>query len=113
MFDADTSTLDIQPHGLRVGDHVTIDRDVLAEVGREAAGLPPTWFCVPAGTRGQLIGWRARDEDSRAIIDLIGTDRRVIVFVGERNVTRAARELYAPPPPRPPSLRRHRPRHRG
>ena len=112
MFDADTSTFDSQPHGLRVGDHVTIDRDVLAELGREAAGLPPTWFCVPAGTRGQLSGWRDRDEDPRAIIDLVGTDRRVVVFVGERNVRRAARELYVAPP-KPSTSRRYRPRHRG
>jgi hypothetical protein len=112
MFDVNTSTFETTPpHRLRVGDHVTIDRDVLAELGREAAGLPPTWFCVPAGTHGKLIGWRDREEDSRAIIDLVGTDRRVIVFVGESNVTRATRELHAPPP-KPPS-RRYRPRHRG
>lgn len=88
----------------RVGDHVVIQREVLAEIGRDAAGLPPTWACIPAGTRGKLVGWRDREDDSRAIVDVYGTDRRVIVFVGVSNVTRV---------PAPPMHRRsHRARHR-
>jgi hypothetical protein len=73
-----------------VGDHVVFARDVLAEVGREAAGLPPTWSLVPAGTRGTVLGWRDREGDSRAIIDLVGVDQRTVVFASERGVTRVA-----------------------
>ena len=76
-------------HHLRVGDRVTVRRDVLAELGRMAAGLPPTWYCVPAGTPGRLIGWR----DARAVIDLDGTSQRVVVLVGEGHLARAARQL--------------------
>lgn len=111
MFDANTSAFADQPERPRVGDHVTIGRDVLAELGREAAGLPPTWYCIPAGTHGKLIGWRDRDDDSRAIIDLVGTERRVVVFVGEGNVYQSRPPLVAPLPAR--SSRRYRPRHRG
>jgi hypothetical protein len=76
------------PHHLRVGDRVTVRKDVLAELGRLAAGLPPTWFCVPAGTPARLIGWH----DARAVIDLDGTLQRVVAFVGERHLARALRE---------------------
>ena len=80
-------------HYLRVGDRVTICRDVLAELGRMTAGLPPTWFCVPAGTPGRLIGWR----DARAVIDLDETLQRLVVFVGERHLVRALRLPEEPP----------------
>lgn len=104
-------------HHLRVGDRVTVRRDVLAELGRLSDGIPPTWFCVPAGTPGRLLGWR----DGRALIDLDGTPQRVVAFVGDRHLARALRD--AAPAARPrvnirptrPMARRalHRSRHRG
>lgn len=114
ITDAHTSSFDSPPQRLRVGDHVTMRCDVLAELGRDAAGLPPTWFCVPAGTHGKLIGWRDREQDSRAIIDLQGVDRRVVVFVGEHHVVHAYRDVPGHAPPAPATMtRRYRPRHRG
>src|SRR5690606_3177918 len=73
----------------RVGDPVVVCRDVLAEVGRELPGLPPTWRFVPAGVHGKLLGWRGRADDDRAIVAIHGIDRRIVVFVSERNITRA------------------------
>ena len=67
---------------LRVGEGVVVTRDVLAEVGREAAGLPPTWISVPAGTRGKVLGWRQRSDRDRVIVEVYGGDVRVVVFVG-------------------------------
>jgi hypothetical protein len=99
-------------HHLRVGDRVTVRRDVLAELGRLAAGLPPTWCCIPAGTPGRLIGWR----DARAVIDLDGTAQRIVVFVGERNLARALRvPTISVERPRVNlrNHRAHRSRHRG
>jgi hypothetical protein len=93
-----------------VGDHVMFARDVLAELGREAAGLPPTWLLVPGGTRGTLLGWRDRECDSRAIIDLLGVDHRTVVFVGERSVTRAVTQVANRPRP---AARRRRPSRHG
>lgn len=81
----------------RIGDHVVVRRDVLAEIGREAAGLPPAWGCIPAGTRGKLIGWRDREDDCRAVIDIYDAEHRLVVFVGQSHLTRIAR---------PPSHRR-------
>jgi hypothetical protein len=72
-----------------VGDGIVVTRDVLAEVGREIAGLPPTWIGVPAGTRGTVIGWRDRDNHSRAILEVYGGDQRLIVFIGIAALERA------------------------
>src|SRR5262245_57714622 len=103
MFDVSFHSLSMSSHRLQVGDHVVIARDVLAEIAREAAGMPPTWFCIPAGMRGRMIGWR---DDSRAIIDMSETDRRLVIFVGEAHVTkvrghalasRAAQAVSSPP----------------
>jgi hypothetical protein len=69
----------------RVGDHVLVCRDVLAEIGRHAPGLPPTWRFLPAGATGRLLGWRG---EHRAVIEVHGMDRRLVVYMSERNVTR-------------------------
>ena len=74
----------------RVGDHVVMRDDVLAEVARSAPRAPHTWRFLAAATRGKLIGWRDREgEVSRAVVDIAGTDRRLVVFVGEHHVARA------------------------
>ena len=85
MLDVTTSPLPM-PAGPRVGDHVVVQCDVLAEVGRAAPGLPPTWSFVPEGTRGRLIGWRDRPDDQRAIVDVLGVECRVVVFVGDSHL---------------------------
>jgi hypothetical protein len=69
-----------------VGDQVLIRGDVLAEIARQAPGLPPTWRFLPAGTTGRMLGWRG---ESRAIVDIDGTERRLVVFVSVDGVTRA------------------------
>jgi hypothetical protein len=74
----------------QVGDHVLVVHDTLAEVGREAAGLPPTWITVGGGTRGKVLGWRDRpDADPRMVIELYGVERRVVVFVTAQRVVRS------------------------
>ena len=70
----------------RIGDQVRMRCDVLAEVARHMPGLPPTWRCVPTGTTGRLLGWRG---EGRAIVDIDGMERRLVVFVSSDNVTRA------------------------
>lgn len=70
----------------RVGDHVRMCDDVLAEVARQSPGLPPMWRHVPAGATGRLLGWRGPE---RAVVDLDGFERRVVVFVSMRRLTRA------------------------
>jgi hypothetical protein len=69
-----------------VGDQVLMRGDVLAEIARQQPGLPPTWRYLPAGTTGRLLGWRG---ESRAIVDIDGTERRLVVFVSVHTVTRA------------------------
>jgi hypothetical protein len=69
-----------------VGDRVLMRSDVLAEIARQAPGLPPTWRYLPAGTTGKLLGWRG---ESRAIVDIDGTERRLVVFVSVTALTRA------------------------
>lgn len=90
----------------RVGDPVVVRRDVLAEIGRELPGLPPTWRFVPAGVRGKLLGWRDRSDDDRAIVAIHELDRRLIVLVSERHITRAQRLVS-----RGPAVLRRRRRH--
>jgi hypothetical protein len=75
----------------RVGDLVITRRDVLAEVARAHPSAAQRWELVEAGKRGRLIGWRERAGDEpRAVID-VDAPRRLVVFVGERWVTRAPR----------------------
>jgi hypothetical protein len=69
-----------------VGDQVLVRSDVLAEIARQAPGLPPTWRYLPAGTTGKLLGWRG---EGRAVVDVDGTERRLVVFVSVNAVTRA------------------------
>ncbi len=76
----------------RVGDDVLVMWDVLAEVSRTGRNAPSSWRFVEAGSRGKLIGWRdSEGEPPRAVIDLYGVERRIVVFVAERKVTRARR----------------------
>lgn len=70
----------------RVGDHVRLRTDVLAEIARQAPGLPPMWRFLPAGTTGRLLGWR---DGHRAIVDIDDTDRKLVVFLGTTTVVRA------------------------
>jgi hypothetical protein len=81
-----------------VGDRVVVEHDTLVELGRQRAGLPPTWFCMLAGMRGTLIGWRDREGDARAIVELdrLSTPRdarepRLLVFVTVERLVRVSR----------------------
>jgi len=80
---------------LAIGDRVVAPRDTLVELARQAAGLPPTWFCVPAGTRGTLLGWRERDGDARAIVQLEAGDQRLLMFVSVEHIAPVSRERSA------------------
>ena len=98
---------------VQVGDLVVMQLDVLVELARSAPGLPPTWLTLPAGTEGRVLGYRDRDGESFAVVE-VALDRRVIVFVREAKIGLAprgrerspARVRVAPPP-------RARRRHRG
>jgi hypothetical protein len=68
------------PH---VGDDVSLRRDALVEVASPHPGTPPTWRYLAAGSRGKLIGWRDRSDESRAVVDVEGVDKRLVVFVRE------------------------------
>jgi hypothetical protein len=83
----DAAQLSSEP---RVGDKVILSRDVLAEVARQIAGAPAVWQMLAAGTKGKLLGWRERaGEDPRAVVELKDHEKKLVVFVGEQNVTRA------------------------
>jgi hypothetical protein len=69
----------------RVGDQVRVRSDVLAEIARQAPGLPPTWRFLPAGTTGTLLGWRG---ESRAVVDIDDVEKRLVVFVSVDQLTR-------------------------
>ena len=76
----------------RVGDEVLVTQEALAEVSRVGKNAPSSWRLVAAGTRGKLIGWRDTEgEPAKAVIDLADVERRLVVFVSERKVTRARR----------------------
>jgi hypothetical protein len=70
----------------RVGDQVFMGNELLAEIARQAPGLPPMWRYLPAGTTGRLLGWRG---EARAIVDIDDVDRRLVVYVSANHVTRA------------------------
>src|SRR5690606_23892564 len=70
----------------RVGDQVLLRTEVLAEIARHAPGLPPTWRYRPAGATGRLVAW---GNATRAVVDVDGTDRRLVVFVSVNAITRA------------------------
>ena len=80
-----------QSHSPHIGDEILVARDSLAEVASGKPGALPTWRYIAAGSRGRLIGWRDRnngDDGSRAVIDLAGGERRLVVFVREASVAR-------------------------
>jgi hypothetical protein len=75
----------MQPEAMsspRVGEEVTLSRDVLVEVARTAASRTMVWRLVERGTRGKIVGWR---DASRAIVVIEG-DRRMFVYVSEHHV---------------------------
>ena len=69
----------------RVGERVLVCGDVLVEVGRHAPGTAPSWRYLPTGTTGRLLGWRG---EGRAIVEVHGAERRLVVFMGVRWLTR-------------------------
>ena len=76
----------------RVGDEVLVTHEALAEVSRVGKNAPSSWRLVEAGTRGKLIGWRDDpDQAPRAVVDLAGVERRLIVFIKESKVKRTRR----------------------
>ena len=81
-----TRELSFSPH---IGDEILVARDSLVEVASGRPGAPPTWRYIAAGSRGKLIGWRDRDDVSRAVVDVAGAERRLVVFVREASVARA------------------------
>ena len=107
MLDVTIDTTPLPLLGPQVGDAVAVQHDVLAELARTAAGLPPTWLMLPAGTQGKVLGYRDRGGESYAIVE-IQIDRKLIVFVREQKLVLVAPK--APPPPM--SRRRPATRHR-
>ena len=82
MLDATTAII-TPADSPRVGDHVRMSSDVLAEIARQVPGLPPTWRYLPAGTTGKLLGWRG---EARAVVDIHDTEKRLVVFVSATNI---------------------------
>ncbi len=68
------------PH---VGDDVQLSEDALVEVVSPNPGTPQTWRYLAAGSRGKLIGWRDRRDESRAVVDVEGPERRLVVTIRE------------------------------
>ena len=74
------------PH---VGEEIRLRRDALVEVASGRPGAPTTWRYLAAGSRGKLIGWRDRSDEARAVVDVAGGDKRLVVFVRETTVVPA------------------------
>ena len=68
-----------------VGDVVAVQHDVLVELARGSAGLPPTWLMLPAGTEGKILGYRDRGGEAFAILE-IPVEPTVIVYVREQKL---------------------------
>jgi hypothetical protein len=79
----DVTTMPSLSGSPRVGDIVMWPRDALVEVARSTPGLPPTWLCVPAGAEGKVLGYRDRNEESFAVVEVGGFERRTVVYVRE------------------------------
>ena len=62
-------------------------RDTLVEVARSSPGLPPMWLCVPKGAEGKVLGYRDRNEESFAMVEVNALDKRTVVYVRESKVT--------------------------
>lgn len=62
-------------------------RDALVEVARSTPGLPPTWLCIPQGAEGKVLGYRDRNEESFAIVEVNGFDKRTVVYVREAKLS--------------------------
>jgi hypothetical protein len=68
------------PH---IGDDVLLNEDSLVEVVSAHPGTPPTWRYLAADSRGKLIGYRDRSDESRAVVDVQDAERRLVVTVRE------------------------------
>ncbi len=68
------------PH---IGDDVQLREDALVEVVSPNPGTPQTWRYLAAGSRGKLIGWRDRQDEARAVVDVEGPERRLVVTIRE------------------------------
>jgi hypothetical protein len=86
----DVSTLPSLSGSPRVGDIVLWPRDTLVEVARPTPGLPPTWLCIPRGAEGKVLGYRDRNEESFAIVEVDGFDKRTVVYVRETKLATGA-----------------------
>ena len=86
----DVTTLPSLSGSPRVGDIVTWPGDALVEVARSSPGLPPTWLCVPRGAEGKVLGYRDRNEESFAIVEINGFERRTVVYVREAKLATGA-----------------------
>jgi hypothetical protein len=91
----DVTTLPSLSGSPRVGDIVMWPRDTLVEVARSTPGLPPTWLCVPKGAEGKVLGYRDRDEESFAIVEVDGFDKRIVVYVREAKLANGPAATYA------------------
>ena len=69
-----------------LGEEIVLARDALVEI--VSPGSTPIWRYLAAGSRGRLIGWRARTTSS-AVVDVSSDDQHVVVFVREELVARA------------------------
>jgi hypothetical protein len=107
MLDVTTETTPLPLVAPAVGDAVAVQHDVLVELARGAAGLPPTWLMLPAGTEGTIVGHRDRGGESYAIVE-IPVDRRLVVYVREHKLALVMRKAA----PTPTSRRRPTLRHR-
>lgn len=101
MLDVTIETTPLLLVAPAVGDVVAVQHDVLVELVRGAAGLPPTWLMLPAGTHGKILGYRDRAGESFAIVE-IPVDRKLVVYVREQKLV-----LVAATPRRVPVSIRH------
>ena len=96
MLDVTIETTPLPLVAPAVGDAVAVQHDVLVELVRSMAGIPPTWLMLPAGTEGKILGYRDRSGESYAIVE-IPVDRKLVVYVREQKLLLVSRKA-APPP---------------
>ena len=88
MLDVTTETTPLPLVPPSVGDRVAVQNDVLVELARGSAGLPPTWLMLPAGTEGKILGYRDRAGESFAIVEIPVT-QKIVVYVREQKLVLA------------------------
>lgn len=106
MLDVTIETTPLPLVAPAVGDVVAVQHDVLVELARGSAGLPPTWLMLPAGTEGKILGYRDRAGEAFAIVE-IPVDPKLIVYVREQKLV-----LVTATTRRVPVSRRHEVRSR-